>query len=163
MQTKASEHDDAAEPSLSPLERRLLNDYQRDFPLSPDPYAQIARELGVSEGQVLGALRSLAARGLIGRVGPVFRPRRVGAATLAAMAVAPARLEAVAALVSAYPEVNHNYEREHRFNLWFVVTAPDRERVSQVLDEIHEATGLAVLDLPMEQEYHIDLGFPLWC
>ncbi len=162
MQTKTSTH--AADgPSLSPLERRLLNDYQQDFPLSPDPYAQIARELGVDEGEVLAAFGALAARGLISRVGPVFRPRCVGASTLAAMAVPPAQLEAVAALVSAYPEVNHNYQREHRFNLWFVVTAPDTRRVGQVLEEIRRATGLAVLDLPMEEEYHIDLGFPLWC
>ena len=32
---------------------------------------------------------------------------------------------AVAARVSARPEVNHNYEREHRLNLWFVVAAAD--------------------------------------
>jgi DNA-binding Lrp family transcriptional regulator len=164
MQTKSSTHNAAwGEPLLSPLERRLLNDYQRDFPLSSAPYVEIARELDVSEREVLTALRSLAARGMISRVGPVFRPRRAGAATLAAMAVPAARLEAVAALVNAYPEVNHNYEREHRFNLWFVVTAPDRQRVCQVLDEIRRASGLAVLDLPMEEEYHIDLGFPLWC
>ena len=42
------------------------------------------------------------------------------------MAVPPARLEAVAARVSAEPAVNHNYEREHDLNLWFVVAAPDR-------------------------------------
>ena len=156
--------DSHAGPSrLSALERRLLNDYQRGFPLSPTPYADIAADLGVGEAEVLACLDSLSRRGMISRIGPVFQPRRTGASTLAAMAVPVDRLEPVADLVSAYPEVNHNYEREHQFNLWFVVTASTRERVTEVLAEIRDRTGLRVLDLPMERQYHIDLGFPLWC
>jgi DNA-binding Lrp family transcriptional regulator len=149
--------------SLGALERRLLDEYQRGFPLTPTPYADLARSLGVSEARVLRTLRSLLERGYVTRVGPVFRPNRAGASTLAALAVPPERLEAVAALVSGYPEVNHNYAREHAFNLWFVLTAPDRGRLDAVLREIEDRTGLSALDLPLEQDFHIDLGFPLWC
>lgn len=148
---------------LSALEKCLLNEYQRGFPLCDSPYAEIGRQLGVSETEVIDTLRSLQQRGLISRVGPVFKPNRAGASTLAAMAVPEARLDAVAALVSACDEVNHNYEREHHFNLWFVVTAPDAERVRAVLDDIEGRTGIAVLDLPLECSFYIDLGFPLWC
>ena len=148
---------------LSKLEMRLLNDYQRGFPMSSTPYADIARDLQVSEDDVLDGLRSLARRGMISRIGPVMRPHRVGASTLAAISVPEYRLADVARLVSSYPEVNHNYEREHEFNLWFVVTAADQHQVRQVLEDIRQQTGLQVLNLPMEKEYHIDLGFPLWC
>lgn len=143
------------------LERQLLNDYQRDFPLVKRPFARIAKQLGVTEAEVLDALRLLKAEGTISRVGPVFPPNRLGASTLAAMQVPASRLEQVAELVNAYAEVNHNYEREHTFNLWFVVTAESPERLATVLAEITERTGLAVLDLPMVTEYHIDLGFEL--
>jgi hypothetical protein len=85
----------------------------------------------------------------------------VGASTLAAMAVPPGRLAAVAAMVNTFAEVNHNYEREHRFNLWFVITAPDQASLERVLDEIRRRAGLPVLNLPMLAEYHIDLGFQL--
>lgn len=148
---------------LSEFERQLLNDYQRGLPVSETPYADIARELGVGERTVLDALADLKARGFISRVGAVFAPRRVGASTLAAMSVPPERLDEVAAAVSAFAEVNHNYEREHRFNLWFVVTAPNDQDVARVLEEIRCRTGVAVMNLPLEQDYHIDLGFPLWC
>lgn len=148
---------------LSALEKCLLNEYQRGFPLCAAPYAEIGRQLGVSEAEVLDTLASLQQRGLVSRVGPVFRPNRAGASTLAAMAVPEARLDAVAALVTACDEVNHNYEREHGYNLWFVVTAPDAERVRAVLDDIEVRTGIAVLDLPLEHSFYIDLGFPLWC
>ena len=117
--------------------------------------------VGVGEAEVITGLEGLRERGAISRVGPVLRPQRVGASTLAAMAVPPERLEAVAELVNGYTEVNHNYEREHRFNLWFVATAPDEERLHAVLDEIEARTGCEVLDLPMVEDYHIDLGFKL--
>ena len=77
------------------------------------------------------------------------------------MAVPEQELEDVAAIVNAFDEVNHNYEREHDFNLWFVVVADDEERLQQVLAEIEAACGYEVLDLPLENEFFIDLGFDL--
>jgi len=142
-------------------DHRLLNDYQRDFPLTPRPFAQVAADLDVSEDEVLERLQRLRDAGAISRVGAVVRPNSVGASTLAAMAVPAARLAQVAAYVSALPAVNHNYEREHTLNLWFVVTAPDQETLAATLAEIAAETGLEVCDLRLEADYHIDLGFPL--
>lgn len=143
------------------LDRRLLDRYQRGLPLVPRPYAAMAGELGVTEGAVIAALDRLAASGALARIGAVVAPRRAGHSTLAAMAVPPARLDAVAALVNSFPGVNHNYEREHAVNLWFVVTGADEGAVATVLGEIERRSGLAVLDLPLEAAHHIDLGFAL--
>ncbi len=143
------------------IEQKLLNDYQRDFPLEPRPYARIARDLGLSEQEVLDHLKVLADRDTYSRIGAVVRPNTIGASTLAAIRVPPQRLDAVAAFVSAQPEVNHNYEREHPINLWFVATAADGDAVTAVLARIEAETGLEVLDLPLERSFHIDLGFDL--
>ncbi|MDP2811681.1 MAG: Lrp/AsnC family transcriptional regulator [Rhodocyclaceae bacterium] len=145
----------------SPIEFRLLNDWQRDFPLTARPFESLARELDSDEASVLATLRKLHARGAVSRVGAVFAPRRLGASTLAALSVPAERLAEVAALVSARPEVNHNYEREHRYNLWFVVTTPDQEMLSRTLDGIAFDTGRLVISLPLVEEFHIDLGFDL--
>ena len=153
--------DDRAPLPLDDLDRRLLNDFQNGFPLVHRPFAEIAARLNADEADVIARLERLNRTGAVSRVGPVIKPRRVGASTLAAMAVPPERLDWVAALVSSYAEVNHNYEREHRFNLWFVLTASDEERLAEVMDEIASLAGIEVLDLPMLEEYHIDLGFPL--
>ncbi len=155
--------DDNKRPELSDLEYRLLNDYQHGFPLTSRPFAAIAEEVGSDEQTVLDTLQSLADRNMISRIGPVFRPRRLGASTLAALAVPEERLDEVAELVNGYEAVNHNYEREHEFNLWFVVTAASEEEVNAVLDDIRARSGCRLLNLPMEASYHIDLGFPLWC
>ena len=146
---------------LSDFDKRLLDTFQRDFPLTPRPYAAIAERLGADEDDVLDALGRLRDAGAVSRVGAVVTPHCAGASTLAAIAVPPERLDEVAALVSVLPEINHNYEREHEINLWFVVTAPDRTRIAEVLDDIEARTGLAVLDLPLLEPYCIDLGFPL--
>jgi len=143
------------------LEFRLLNEFQRDFPLCPAPFAELAARLGVAEGVVIRGLENLRHEGKISRVGPVFAPKRIGASTLAAMAVPPEKLEAVAEAVNRFPEVNHNYEREHRYNLWFVVTAGSEGRLQAALGAIEQTVGYPILRLPLEQEFHIDLGFCL--
>jgi DNA-binding Lrp family transcriptional regulator len=148
-------------PVFSELDKHLLNDFQQRLPLSLTPYADMADKLGVSENDVLQALGKLKNAGVISRVGPVFAPNRVGVSTLAAMAVPKHDLECVARIVSAFPEVNHNYEREHAFNLWFVVAATSQQHLQQVLDDIESITGYPLMPLPMLEDYFIDLGFQI--
>lgn len=140
---------------------RLLNDWQRDFPLVPRPFAAIAADCGLDEDDVLARFAQLRSRGLIDRIAPVFRPNTVGASTLAALRVPPERLARVAAQVSAHAGVNHNYERENPVNLWFVATAPSPAALQWTLSCIEHETELPVLRLPLLEEFHIDLGFDL--
>jgi len=147
--------------TMNALEKKLLDGYQRGFPLTARPYEHIANELGVGEDDVLAALANLKEAGVLSRVGAVFKPNGVGHSTLAALAVPPERLEEIAALVNGYEAVNHNYERENKYNLWFVIAAADEAGVNGVLSDIEEKTGLKALNLPMLNDYHLDLGFAL--
>lgn len=147
--------------TFTQLERKILNDFQHNLPLSATPYADMACQLGIGEGALIGMLDELHKRGVISRIGPVFRPNRVGVSTLAAMSVPVEQLECVARIISAFPEVNHNYEREHDYNLWFVVTACSEEHLDIVLHEIEVHTGYPLMSLPMLEDYFIDLGFKL--
>jgi len=146
---------------MDDLNKKMIDLYQRDFPLVERPFAAIAEKLGATEDDVIEALKVLKENGVLSRVGAVFKPNTVGHSTLAAMAVSQDRLQEVADLVSSFDAVNHNYEREHRLNLWFVVTAADKGRVGQVIEEIEQMTGIKVLNLPMLEDYHLDLGFDL--
>jgi DNA-binding Lrp family transcriptional regulator len=143
------------------LSRRLIDRYQHGMPLCSEPYRAMAEELGCEEAEVLACLESLNAAGGLSRIGPVFEHSRAGSSTLVALAVPTERLEAVAARINQYPEVNHNYLREHDYNLWFVLTGPDRSHIDRLLAEIEADTGLVPLDLPMETAFRIDLGFPI--
>ncbi|MFI0395918.1 siroheme decarboxylase subunit beta [Paracoccus jiaweipingae] len=144
-----------------PIDRRLLDDYQRDFPLTPRPFAVIAADLGISEAEVLDRLTALRDQGRISRVGATCRPNTAGASTLAALAVPDQRVEQVAAMIGAEPGVNHSYLREDAFNLWFVATAPDPAALTALLARIEANSGLPVLSLPLLRAFNIDLGFRL--
>ena len=143
------------------LDSRLLDEFQRDLPLVPRPFAAMAESLGTTEGDVLARLRGLRDKGCIARVGATCRPNTAGASTLAALSIPPPRIEEVAAIVGAEPGVNHSYLREDDWNLWFVATAPSDADLAASLARIEAASGLAVLSLPLERPFNIDLGFRL--
>ncbi len=143
------------------LEQNLLNNYQRDFDLNSTPFAVIARENNTDTATILRKINQLKSLGIIARVGPVFRPNTIGVSTLAAMKVPLHQLEVIAEQVNQYTEVNHNYEREHDFNLWFVATASDQHHLKAILSDIKQQTGIAVMSLPLVKEFHIDLGFKM--
>ncbi len=139
----------------------LLDGWQRDFPLEERPFVHLAQQTGVSEGRVLDALRQLRADGILTRIGAVVRPNTVAVSTLAAMKVPSGDLRRVADIVNGEPGVNHNYEREHAFNLWFVATARDSAALAATLNRIERKSGIGVLGLPLAKAHHIDLGFSL--
>jgi DNA-binding Lrp family transcriptional regulator len=148
-------------PDPDCLDSRLLDEFQRDLPLVPRPFAAMAESLGTTEGDVLARLRGLRDKGCIARVGATCRPNTAGASTLAALSIPTPRIEEVAAIVGAEPGVNHSYLREDDWNLWFVATAPSDADLAASLARIEAASGLAVLSLPLERPFNIDLGFRL--
>jgi DNA-binding Lrp family transcriptional regulator len=141
---------------LDATDRRIVNALQGGFPVSERPYAEAATRLGLDEDALIARLRDLIARGAISRFGPLWNPEEMGGALcLAAMAVPTDRFEAVAAQVNAHPEVAHNYEREHRLNMWFVLSALDPARISEVAREIEAETGIVVKLMPKEKEFFV--------
>lgn len=147
--------------ALGEHEFRLLNDWQRDFPLQARPFARISEAVGSTESEVIEVYRRFLADGVVSRVGAVFAPRRLGASALAALAAPAERLDEIAARVSSEANINHNYEREHHYNLWFVLTAESTTHLRAIVAGIERDTGCAVIVLPLLEEFHIDLGFDL--
>ncbi|MGF6861845.1 DNA-binding Lrp family transcriptional regulator [Rhodobacteraceae bacterium MBR-64] len=144
-----------------PVDRALLDDWQRDFPVAARPFAALAQELGTSEADVIARLRARQAAGQITRVGATVAPGTIAASTLAAVAAPEARVEEVAEIIGAEPGVNHSYLRENAWNLWFVATGPDRAHISAALSRIGRRSGLRVMDLPLVRPFNLDLGFSL--
>jgi DNA-binding Lrp family transcriptional regulator len=144
-----------------PIDVKLLDDWQRDLPVEARPFDLIADKVGCTETEVLGRLERLKGSGRISRVGATCAPNTVSASTLAALSAPIETLETIAGIVSDQPGVNHSYLRENHWNLWFVVTGPDRQHVDQVLNTIRAQTGLQVLDLPLVRPFNVDLGFKM--
>jgi DNA-binding Lrp family transcriptional regulator len=143
------------------LDQLLINEWQHDFPLCTTPFAQLGSSTGSDERTVLETYRRLQQDGCISRIGGIWGSGAGGSAMLCALATSAEQLEEVAHLVNAIPGVNHNYEREHRYNLWFVITGRDRASLHASLDALEGRIKLRTLRLPMVRPYRIDLGFNL--
>lgn len=143
---------------MDATDRALVNRLQDGIEIVAEPFAALAYELGIGQDEVVTRLKRLCDDGVLSRFGPLYDATRLGGAvTLCAIAVPRERYEAVAAFVNAMPQVAHNYEREHRFNMWFVLAAERPEEIAAAVAAIEAGTGLAVIDLPKLTEYRLDL------
>lgn len=139
-------------------DRAIVNRLQDGLPLAPHPYALVATELGLSEAELIERLARLRDTGVLSRFGPMYHAERLGGGlTLAALAVPEADYERVAGILGDFPEVAHNYRREHELNMWFVLATETVERIPEVVAELEVATGLAVFNMPKEREFHVRL------
>ena len=145
---------------LDATDRALLNRLQDGVPLVDRPFAAVGEELGLLEDDVLARVQAMVATGVLSRFGPMFHAERLGGGlTLAAMQVPADDFDRVTEAVNAFPEVAHNYAREHALNMWFVIATEAPERVAEVCAAIEERTGLPVFPFPKLAEYYLNLRF----
>ncbi|MBI5793440.1 MAG: AsnC family transcriptional regulator [Rhodocyclales bacterium] len=145
-------------PVLDAIDRRIINALQGDFPLVAEPYLQVADALGLSEAELLQRLDAMLEHKVLTRFGPMFQIERAGGAfVLAAMKVPEADFDRVAAQVNAFPEVAHNYRRDHALNMWFVLATATPEGIASTVAAIEAATGLPVFPFPKEREYFVEM------
>ena len=143
---------------MDQLDKRIINYLQQGFPICASPYRQVAEELGIEEAELLTRLETLLADGVLSRFGPLFHAEQMGGAlTLAAIKVPDERFEEVTEIVNAFPEVAHNYARNHALNMWFVLATEHREQVASVIADIEQQTGLSVYNMPKISEYYVGL------
>ena len=143
---------------MDDLERRIVTALQRGIPVVPRPFAAAARDLGIDEATLILKLKNLLEQGALTRFGPLFNADRLGGAfTLCAMSVPAHDFERVCGIVNAFREVAHNYEREHRLNMWFVLATADPAQIAEVRMRIEAETGYPVIDLPKLDEYFVGL------
>lgn len=147
---------------LSELERSFINQYQGGFPLLEQPFRLVAADLGCAENTLLDSIRHLLDTGMLSRFGPLYDAVKLGGGlTLAAMSVPEKDFEHITALVNEFPEVAHNYRREHELNMWFVLATDSPESIGSTVDRIEQATGLKVYNFPKQEEFYVGLWLDL--
>lgn len=143
---------------MDEIDRRLINRLQDGLPVSRRPFDAIADELGISVDVLLERIQQLLDDRVLTRFGPMYNAENLGGAlSLCAMRVPKDRYDDVADCVNAFPEVAHNYEREHLLNMWFVVATEQAEQAAAVIRAIEQETGCKVYDMPKREEFYIGL------
>lgn len=140
------------------IDAKLINHLQDGFPICKQPYLQVADELGLTEDDVLNRLEKLLENGTLTRFGALYHAEKMGGAlTLAALKVPDADFEKVTEIVNAFPEVAHNYQRNHELNMWFVVATETPLQLDETLEKIEQQTDLHVFNMPKINEYFVGL------
>jgi DNA-binding Lrp family transcriptional regulator len=147
--------------NLDQVDRLILNEIQKNFPIRHRPFLVLARKLKFKEKEILQRIQRLKKAGIIRRIGASFNARAVGfTSTLCAAKVPQGKIEKFVATVNIYPGVTHNYEREGDFNIWFTLIAPSPKKISQILAEISAKTGVKeILNLPALKTFKIAVDF----
>ena len=145
---------------MDDLDRRIINELQGGFPVCERPYEAAARDLGTTESELITRLRCMLDDGLLTRFGPLFHAENMGGAlSLCAMKVPEQDFEHVAEQVNAFPEVAHNYRRDHEMNMWFVLATETVAALTTTLQRIEKTTGLPVFNMPKLEEFYVGLHF----
>ena len=143
---------------MDDVDRQIINALQGGFEVCEHPFAVAATSLGLNEEELIRRIDNLLSVNVLSRFGPLYNAERLGGGvTLAAMGVPSESFDRVAETVNGFPEVAHNYERDHSLNMWFVIATDNPERVGAVISEIETLTGLQVYDMPKLDEFYIGL------
>ena len=143
---------------MDDIDRRIVNELQDGLPLRERPFAPLAAALQISEQAVVDRIDDLLDDGYLTRFGPLYNADRLGGAlSLCALNAPKNTFDDVAAVVNAYPEVAHNYERDHALNMWFVLATESPERISEVVESIESETACKVYQFPKTEEFFVGL------
>jgi DNA-binding Lrp family transcriptional regulator len=133
---------------LDELDKKIIAALQDDLPLVPRPYAAVAERLGIGEEELLARLQRYRGGGELRRMGAVLRHREVGYAAnaLCAWQVPAARLDEVAAAMTASAAVTHCYAREPRpgwpYNFYIMLHGHSRGECASLAAELAAGIGL---------------------
>jgi DNA-binding Lrp family transcriptional regulator len=146
------------------VDLKLLDLLQDEFPLISSPWGVIGERIGLSEKEVLSRVKDLHSQGILRGIAPILETNRIGlmASTLVAMQVPRFDIIRVVKIINEYPQVSHNYQREHDYNVWFTISTRDEEECRRLVEEIIERTGVArdrVLNLRTRERYKINVRF----
>ena len=148
-------------PDINDINKTLLNNIQIDFPIDSRPFNIIAEKLGLEEDEVISRIKQMKEDLLIRRIGGNFSPDKLGYfSTLCAARVPEEKIDLFTQTVNSYSGVTHNYQRGHRFNIWFTFIAPSVEMIEKNLKKKKDATQVEpILNLPATKKIKIKANF----
>jgi siroheme decarboxylase len=133
---------------LSDLEKKVIRGLQRDLPVCPRPFLEVAQELGLEEEKLTVVIQNLMAQGYIRRFGATIRHRISGfqANAMAAWAVPEAEVARVGTQMAAVREVTHCYERQISgdwpYNVFTMIHGKTQEECEAIARRMAMATGI---------------------
>jgi len=101
---------------LSDLEIKIVRELQAGLPLVERPYLEIAGRVGLSEEELINAVKDMIKRGIIRRFGAALKHQDLGftANAMVVWDVPDDRAPEVGRIMAGYEQVSHCYQRPRR-------------------------------------------------
>jgi len=134
---------------IDAIDRQLIACLQQGLPLVSRPYALIAKQLELTEENVLYRISILKQQGVIKRLGVIVNHRRLGykANAMVVFDVSDSLIKQIAEHVSQFSFVNLCYQRPRQgeqwpYNLYCMIHGKNKDKVLQQLEYLIESCGL---------------------
>ena len=133
------------------MTQEILSIIQKRFPLTKRPFEEIAKELNISENEVISIIKEQKDKGIIRQTSAIFDTKRLGyKSSLVAFKIPAKKIDKAVEILNSHPGISHNYERNHDFNIWFTIAVePDSllglDGSVKLLSKLTEAEDFIVL------------------
>lgn len=101
---------------------QILYRIQKNFPLQKKPFEEIAKELNITEDEVIEILQQEKEKKIIRQTSAIFDTKKLGyTSSLVAFEIDQEDIDEAVIILNSHPGISHNYERNHTYNIWFTL------------------------------------------
>lgn len=133
---------------IDAIDRSIVKATQAGLPLTPQPYAEVAEVIGLTESEVIERIAAMQERGIIRRIAIAPHHYALGmtANGMSVWDVDDARISELGAKVGAMPYVTHCYQRPRAlpqwpYNLFAMLHGSGRDEVEAKRLEVQALLG----------------------
>ena len=133
---------------LSSLDIKIIRKIQEDLPLVPEPYKEIAQEVGITENELINRIQEYCRSGIIRRFGTILNHRNVGfkANAMVVWIVPEDLIKDVSKIMILFPQVSHCYQRSifsgWPYNVFTMVHGETKQECEKVVKAIADVVNI---------------------
>ncbi len=133
---------------ITERDKEFIRELQKDLAVVPEPFKQLANNLGITTGELLAKAKEYEKNGIMRRFAAILRHRDAGfvANGMVVWHVPEDKIDEVGFKLAAFPQVSHCYRRpiypDWRFNLFSMVHARTLEAAEKMAAEMSESIGI---------------------
>jgi len=147
---------------MDEFDKKILNAIQEEFPVTPRPFAEIGKLIGMEENDVIERVRRLKGEGYIRRIGPILERKKLNyVSALCGVHVDESKLMDFVNELNEYSGVTHNYERDGELNIWFTIAAKKKDEIEDFLSDLEKKYEVTIYRFPEKKVFKIKTYFPV--
>jgi DNA-binding Lrp family transcriptional regulator len=133
------------------MTKEILLRVQKNFPLIAKPFEAIAKELNIEEQEVISIIQEQKNQKIIRQTSAIFDTKSLGyKSSLVAFEIDEDKIDKAVEIINSHPGVSHNYERNHKFNIWFTMAVSPKselglDKTIEILAKLTDANAFIML------------------